>query len=186
MIGANELKRKAIIMIDGQPYQVLEVFFATPSARGASTMVRTKVRHLLNATVQDKSFKTSEKFDEADIEIAEANFLYKEGSDYYFMDQATFEMVAVPEAVVAEAAGFLHEQLGVRIMKYNGIPASLELPAFVNLKIKETEPAGQFSGSAGTKNAVLETGLSVRVPRHIAAGEAVRVNTETGEVTGRA
>jgi len=67
MIGANELKRKAIIMIEGQPYQVLEVFFASPSARGASTMVRTKVRHLLNATVHDKTFKTSEKFNEADI-----------------------------------------------------------------------------------------------------------------------
>ena len=70
MIGANELKRRKIILIGGEPYQVLEVFFAKPSARGASTMVCIKVRHLLNATVHDNNFKTSEKFDEADIEIS--------------------------------------------------------------------------------------------------------------------
>ncbi len=186
MIGANELKRRKIIMIDGQPYQVLDVFFAKPSARGASTMVRTKVRHLLNATVHDKNFKTSEKFDEADVEISIANFLYKESHEYHFLDQATFEMVAIPESMVGELAGFLLEQLEVKIMKYNDVPASLELPTFVNLKVTETEPDVQTAGSAGTKNAVLETGCVVRVPRHIVVGETVRVNTETGEFIGRA
>ena len=188
MIGANELKRKAIIMIDGQPYQVLEVFFATPSARGASTMVRTKVRHLLNATVHDKTFKTSEKFDEADIEIVLANYLYKDGKDYCFMEQATFEIVAMPDSMVGELAGFLSEQLEVKIMKYKSAPASLELSLYVNLKVAETEPASPRGGSAGagTKNAVLETGRVVRVPQHITAGEIVRVNTETGEFIGRA
>jgi elongation factor P len=188
MLGANELKRKSIIMIEGQPYQVLEISFATPSARGASTMVRTKVKHLLNATVQDKTFKTSEKFDEADIEIVPANFIYKQGQDYCFMDQATFEIVAIPESVVGELAGFLHEQLEVKIMKYKNNPASIELPLYVNLKVSETEPGNQHVGSAGagTKNAVLETGRAVRVPTHIAVGETVRINTETGEFFGRA
>ncbi|MFH1655675.1 MAG: elongation factor P [Candidatus Omnitrophota bacterium] len=188
MLGANELKRKAIIMIDGQPYQVLEVFFATPSARGASTMVRAKVKHLLNSMVHDKTFKSSEKFDEPDIEIVLANFLYKQGEDYYFMDQVTFEMVAIPESMVAESSGFLHEQLEVKIMKYKNSPASLELPTFVNLKVAEAEPGNQRAGSAGagTKNAKLETGRVLRVPQHISAGETVRVNTETGEFIGRA
>lgn len=188
MIGANELKRKAIIMVDGQPYQVLEVFFATPSARGASTMVRTKVKHLLNATVQDKTFKTSEKFEEADIETAPANFLYKQGQDYCFMDQASFEMLAIPESIVGESSRFLQEQLEVKIMKYKGSPASLELPTFVNLKVIEAEPGNVHAGSAGsgTKNAKLETGLVIRVPTHISEGDTVRINTETGEFIGRA
>jgi elongation factor P len=188
MLSASELKLKSLIMIDGQPYQVVEVFFATPSARGASTMVRTKVRHLLNSTVQDKSFKTSEKFEEPDIEITTANFLYKDGEGYYFMDQASFETVAVPKSVVGDSARFLHEQLEVRIMKYNDSPASIELPAFVNLKVVEAEPGNVHAGSAGagTKSAKLETGLVVRVPTHISEGEAVRVNTETGEFVGRA
>jgi len=186
MIGANELKRKVIILIEGQPYQVLEVFFATPSARGASTMVRTKVRHLLNGAVQDKTFKTSEKFDEPDVEIIKASYLYKDGAEYYFMDQASYETLAAPESVVGESAGYLLEQLEVTILKYNDAAASLILPAFVNLKVTETEPETQVSGSAGTKNAKLETGITVRVPRHIAVGEVVRVNTETGEFIGRA
>ena len=173
-------------MIDGEPNQVLEVFFATPSARGASTMVRTKVRHLLNGAVHDKTFKTSQRFDEPDIEIAQANFLYQDGEGYHFMDQTTYEMLALPESMVGDSAGFLHEQLEVTIMKYNGAPASLELPLYVNLKITETEPVAQQGGSGGTKNAVLETGRTVRVPRHISSGETVRVNTETGEVLGRA
>ncbi|MFC1754639.1 elongation factor P [Thermoproteota archaeon] len=186
MIGANELKRKAIIMIDGQPYQVLAVFFATPSARGASTMVKVRVRHLLNATVQDKTFKTSEKFDEADIEIVEANFSYKDADSYYFMDQATFEMLAVSESILGELKGFLTEGLGVRIMKYQGSPASIELPNFVTLKVAEAEPPAQLAGGSGMKNAVLETGQKVRVPQHISAGDIVRVNTETGEFSGKA
>jgi len=186
MIGANELKRRAIIMIEGQPYQVLDVFFASPSARGASTMVRTKVRHLLNATVHDKTFKTSEKFDEADIEIVQANFLYKDGKDYYFMEKASFETVAIPESIVGDLAGFLLEQQEVKIMKYNSAPASIELPTFVNLKVIETDPEVQTAGSTGTKNAKLETGCVVRVPKHITTGETLRINTETGEFVGRA
>jgi elongation factor P len=186
MIGANELKRKAIIMIDGQPYQVLDVFFATPSARGASTMVRTRVKHLLNAAVQDKTFKTSEKFEEADIEIVLASFMYKDGKDYCFMEQATFETIVIPDSVVGESAGFLKEQQEVKILKYNGSPALLELPLYVNLKVAETEPGNQHAGSAGTKNAVLETGCVVRVPQHISVGEIVRVSTETKEFIGRA
>ena len=172
-------------MIDGQPYQVVGVFIAPPSARGASTMVRTKVRHLLTGTVQEKTFKSSEKFYEVDIEIATANFLYKDGDGYHFMDQATFEMFTIPESIIGESAEFLHEQLGVTLMKYNGAPASVELPQFVNLEIVETEPVVQQAGS-GTKNAVLQTGRVVRVPRHMSSGETVRVNTETGEVSGRA
>ena len=186
MIGANELKRKALIMVEGQPYQVVDVFFATPSARGASTMVRAKVRHLLTGAAHDKNFKTSEKFNEPDVSFAEANYLYKDGSDYYFMDQSVFEMVSIPEATVGDMAHFLHEQLGVKILKYQGSPAALELPLWVNLKVEETEPEGQYSGSAGTKNATLETGLVVRVPRHIAVGESVRISTETGEFLSRA
>ena len=185
MLGANELKRGAMIMISGEPYQVADVFVAPPSARGASTMVRTKVRHLLSGAVQEKTFKTSEKFNQADVETVEANFLYKDGEGYHFMDQVTFEMAELLQSMVGDSAGFLHEQLTVKIMKYNGTPVSLELPQFVNLKIVQAEQVAQQAGSAGTKNAVFETGLSVRVPKHISSGETVRVNTETGEVTGR-
>ena len=91
LIGANELKKKMLIEIDGQPYHVLDVFFATPTARGASTMVRTKLKNLLNGAVQEKSFRTSEKFPEPDVEIATVSFLYSDNEGFHFMDQATYE-----------------------------------------------------------------------------------------------
>ncbi|MFH1062935.1 MAG: elongation factor P [Candidatus Omnitrophota bacterium] len=188
MLGANELKRKDMIIIEADPYQVMDINISVPSARGASTMVRLKVKHLLNRSVQEKNFKAAEKFKEADVETIEANYLYKDANGYCFMDQKTFEMVELPEALVDDYAWCLYEQLEVKIMIYNGAPVSIELPQYVNLKVAEAEHSVQQAGTAGggTKNAVLETGKNVKVPQYISAGETVRVNTETGEVAGRA
>src|SRR3954470_17046902 len=86
LIGANELKKKMLIEIDGQPYNVLDVFFATPTARGASTMVRTRLKNLLTGAVLEKSFKASEKFAEPNVEMANVSFLYSDGDGFHFMD----------------------------------------------------------------------------------------------------
>lgn len=175
-------------MIEGEPYQVAEVSISVPSARGASTMVRVKARHILNGMMCDKNFKAAEKFKEAEIDIVEANFSYKDEHAYYFMDQATYEIIGLPKEVVGDAAGYLVDELAAKIMMYEGAPVSLELPVIVQLKVVETELAPSQAGSAGggAKNATLETGLVVKVPKYIVAGETVRVNTETGEVGGRA
>ncbi len=84
LIAANELKRKLLISIDAQPYVVLDVFFASPTARGAATMVRTKVRHVLTGAVMEKSFRSSEKFEEPDVEMAPASFLYRDPHGFHF------------------------------------------------------------------------------------------------------
>src|ERR1700751_1889786 len=91
LIGANELKKKMLIEVEGQPYNVLDVFFATPTARGASTMVRTRLKNLLNGAVQGKSFRTSENFPEPDVENASVSFLYNDNEGFHFMDQSTYE-----------------------------------------------------------------------------------------------
>lgn len=188
MVSANDLKRKSMIMIEGEPYQVTEVTITLPSARGASTMVRVKARHILNGIMCDKNFKAAEKFQEADIDIVEANFSYKDENTYYFMNQSTYETLVLSKTVVGDAAGYLIEDLAVKIVMYKEVAVSLELPVIVHLKVIETEFASQQPGSAGggTKAAILETGLSVKVPKYIAPGETVRVNTETGESSGRA
>jgi elongation factor P len=87
LITANELKRKLLIGVEGQPYVVLEVFFASPTARGAATMVRTKLRHLLNGAVLEKSFRATEKFEEPDVELVPASFLYSDTHGFHFMDE---------------------------------------------------------------------------------------------------
>src|SRR5678815_729806 len=91
LVGANELKKKLLITVEGQPYVVLEVFFASPTARGAATMVRTRLRQLLTGAVMEKSFRSSEKFAEPDIELAPASFLYSDAHGFHFMDEKNFE-----------------------------------------------------------------------------------------------
>jgi elongation factor P len=188
LIGANELKRKMLITVDGQPYTVVEVFFASPSARGASTMVRTKLRHLLTDAVLEKSFKTSEKFEEPDVALTPASFLYSDGEGFHFMDEESFEQFPLSEDQIGDERFYLKENLSLQVRKYNGEPVSLELPATVDLVVTETEPGlrGDSASGGATKSATLETGLQVRVPLFIKEGEIVRVNTQTGEFVSRA
>jgi elongation factor P len=188
VIGANELKRKLMILVEGQPYLVEEVFFASPSARGASTMVRTKLRNLLTGSASEKTFKASEKFDEADVEKLSVSFLYRDDQGYCFMDQASYEQFYLDEKTIADARQYLKEECVLQALKYNEKIASIQLPPYVNLKVTSTEPSikGASSSGSGNKQAVLETGLTVRVPLYIEEGDIVRVNTETGECGGRA
>ena len=187
-IQANELKRKDNLLVDGQPYTVLDVTFSSPSARGASTMVKARLRNLLNGTVQDKTFRTSEKFNEPDVEKVPAAFLYVSGNEYNFMDNATYEEFMLTAEKLGDSKNYLKEGLEMQALKYNGVVVSLELPVVVELKVTETEPSIKGTSSSGrsTKRAVLETGHEAQVPLYIESGTVVRVNTQTGEVTGRA
>ena len=177
-----------MILVEGQPYAVAEVSFASPSARGASTMVRTRLRHLLTGAVQEKSFRSSEKFAEPDVALAPASFLYADADGFHFMDETTYEQFALATEQVGDDRGYLKEGLTLQILKYNGEPVSLQLPQFVELTVASTEPGvrGDTAGGRDLKPATLETGLEVRVPLFIKEGEVVRVNTQTGEVAGRA
>ena len=188
LTGANELKRRMMIKVDGEPYAVVEVTFASPSARGASTMVRTRLRHLLTGAVLEKSFKTSEKFEEPDVAYSSASFMYADGDGHHFMDEETFEQFSLPAAEIGDDRGYLKDGTSVQVMRYEGDPVALQLPQFVELAVAATEPAIKGDTAAGRdlKPATLETGLEIRVPLFIKEGERVRVNTETGEFAGRA
>jgi len=188
LIGANELKKKMLIEVEGQPYHVLDVFFATPTARGASTMVRTRLKNLLNGSVQEKSFRTNEKFPEPDVEIAGVSFLYSDTNGFHFMDQTSYEQFSIRAESIGDDRFYLKDGILLEVFKYNGQPVSLQLPPYVELQIASTEPGlrGDTAAGGATKVAKLETGLEVRVPLFMKDGEIVRVNTQTGEVAGRA
>jgi elongation factor P len=188
LTGANELKKRMMIKVDGEPYSIVDVTFASPSARGASTMVRTRLRHLLTGAVLEKSFKTSEKFEEPDVAFSGATFMYSDADGFHFMDEQTFEQFMLPTSQVGEDGGYLTDGLVAQVLKYNGEPVALELPQFVELAVASTEPAIKGDTAAGRdlKPATLETGLEIRVPLFIKEGERVRVNTETREFAGRA
>jgi elongation factor P len=188
LTGANELKRKQLIAVEGQPYIVLEVFFASPTARGAATMVRTKLRHLLTGAVMEKNFRSSEKFEEPDVEFAPASYLYNDAHGYHFMDEKSYEQFAFSAEEVGGDRDYLKEGVSLQVLKYNGAAVSLRLPQYVELAVVSTELGmrGDTAAGGATKQATLETGLVGRVPLFIKEGELVRVNTQTGEVAGRA
>lgn len=186
LIGANELKRKMLIAVEGEPYSVMEVVFASPSARGASTLVRTKLRHLISGAVSEKTFKTSEKFAEPDVVVTPASFLYADRDGYHFMDAATYDQVAVNRRMVADALPFLKEGNQVNLLKYDDSVIGVELPITVELAVAQTDPGLRGDTVSGaTKPARLETGASVNVPLFVNTGDVLKIDTRTGNYIER-
>ncbi|MBS1859393.1 MAG: elongation factor P [Acidobacteria bacterium] len=188
LIDAIDVKRRTRFELDNTPYSCLEAEVNTPTARGGQTLVRLKIRNLLTNAVFDRTFKAGEKFKEPDLQTVAASYLYNDGTAFHFLDQETFETHGLDVAAIGNAPGHLTEGLIVELLKFNGNPIGLELPANVALKVAFTEPGVRGDSSSGsvTKPARLETGLEIRVPLFIKEGEIVKVSTETGEFAGRA
>ncbi len=188
LIDAIDVKRKTYFEFENAPYVCLDAEVNTPSARGAQTLVRLKMRNLITRAVFDKSFKASDRFKEPDLEQVPASYLYSDGDGSHFMDQETFETHTLSGDLIGDALDFLIEGAIIQILKYNGNPIALDLPPHVELTITYTEPGvkGDTSSGTVTKPATLETGIEIRVPLFIKQGEKVRVSTETREFGGRA
>ena len=166
----------------------MDAEISTPTARGGQTLVRLKMRNLLTSAVSDKTFKAGEKFKEPDLELVPVSYLYSDRDGSYFLDQENFETLTLPEEVVGNALDLPAEGTLLHANKYNGKPIGLQLPMFVELEVAETELAvrGDTSSGSGTKLAKLETGLTIRVPLFVKAGEKLKITTETREFSGRA
>ena len=188
LIDAIDIKRKDFFEFENAPFVCLEAQVSTPTARGAQTLVRLKMRNLLTRAVFDKTFKASDKFKEPDLEMVAASFLYSDGDGFYFMDQTSFDTLTLPEEMIGDARDFLAEGLLIEIHKYNGNPIGLQMPTHVELVVVYTEPGVRGDSSSGsvTKPAKLETGVEIRVPLFVKQGERVKVSTETREFAGRA
>jgi len=187
LIGANELKKKMLIEIDGQPFNVLDVFFATPTARGASTMVRTRLKNLLNGAVLEKTFRTSEKFPEPDVEIATVSYLYSDGDGFHFMDESSYEQFSLPHTTVEDALPYLEPSSTVQVLEVDGKPSGVQLPSSVELAVSETEPGVRGDTVSNvTKPATLETGAVVQVPLFVNVGDRIKVDPREGRYISRA
>jgi len=187
LMDAIELKRKNFFEFEGTPYRCLDKEISTPTARGGQTLVRVKMRNMLNGSVLDKTFKAEDKFKEPDLEQVPGSYLYTDSDGSYFLDQGTFETHQLSEQMMGDALDFLLEGTLVQIMKFNGNPIGLDLPQEVELVIEYTEPAvrGETSSGSVTKAAKLETGAEIRVPLFCNTGEKVKVKTESREFAGR-
>ncbi len=188
IIEAIAVKRKMYFEIEDTPFHCLDVEVSTPSARGAQTLVRIKMRNLLTRAVFDKTFKAGDKFREPDLAMVPATYLYSDREGSHFMDQESYETLTLGADMLGDAVRFLVDGQVIQVQKYNGNPIGVQLPTQVELTVRDTEAGARGDTAAGnvTKRAVLETGLEIRVPLFIKEGERVRVSTETGEFAGRA
>jgi elongation factor P len=180
VIVAVDFKKGLLIEIDRVPYLITDTSFQTPSARGASTLIKAKLKNMLTKQVIEKTFRSADKVEEPNFESNPGQFLYKEGESFVFMDMNTYEQFQLSPEIIGDAVYFLKDGIDVRIQIYNGEAVGLELPLSVELEVTETEPALKgATAAAQTKSAVLETGLQVQVPPYIEIGEIVKVDTRT-------
>jgi len=187
MLTANEFKRNLRIEIDGDPYLIMDVHFQSPSARGASTLVKVKIRNLRTGNVFDRTFKTGDKVIEAPIEFRAVQYLYADGDGHHFMDAESYEQFALSAEALGDDAGYLLEGLaGIRSVVFKGSVMNIELPQSIVLKIRDTDPAMKgATAQAQTKPATLETGMVIQVPAYLEPGDAVQVDTREGRFMGR-
>jgi elongation factor P len=172
-------------MIDGDPCSIIENEFVKPGKGQAFN--RVKIRNLKTGRVIERTFKSGESVEAADVVETDMQYLYSDGEFWHFMHPSTFEQIAAGEAAVADAAKWLKEQDVCQVTLWNGVPISVTPPNFVTLQISETDPGVRGdTSSGGGKPATLETGAVIRVPLFVDTGEVVKVDTRTGEYVGRA
>ncbi len=183
--STNEFRAGLKVMLDGDPAVIVENEFVKPGKGQAFN--RVKIRNLKTGRVIERTFKSGDTIEAADVVDAEMQYLYSDGEFWHFMQPETFEQVAADKNAVGDAAQWLKEQDVCLVTLWNGTPIAVEPPHTVVLTIVETDPGvrGDTSGGGG-KPAKLETGAVVRVPLFVQQGERIKVNTRTGEYVSRA
>jgi elongation factor P len=187
MAQATEIKRNDILDIDGAPWMVTDVTSHTPSARGASMLVKVKLKNLVTGQTLAKTLRGGETVDEAACERREIQFLYRQDDEYAFMDLETYDQFSLTSDMLEDAIPYLVDGLEVRSLLYNERVLTIELPLTVDLEVVETAPALKgATAQAQLKPATLETGAEIQVPPYITNGEKVRVDTRDGRFVERA
>jgi elongation factor P len=184
MISTSDFRKGRKIEYKGAPHEIVD-FQHHKMGRGGA-IVRTKLKNLKTGSIFDDSFKGGEKFEVPNLEEKSMQYLYNDGDHYYFMDNETFEQMPLTEDQLGDAKKFLIENMVAKILLYSGSPLAVELPIFVELKIEKTDPG--FKGdtaSGGSKPAILESGVTVKVPFHLNEGDVIKVDTRTAEYIER-
>ncbi len=183
--STNQFKPGVKIMLDGDPFNIVENEMVKPGKGQAFNRVR--VRNLRSGRVIERTFKSGDTVEAADIVEAEMQYLYADGEAWHFMNQSTFEQIQASSTVVGEAGQWLKGQEICSIMLWNGEPIGVTPPNFVILKITQTDPGMRGdTATGGTKPATMETGAVVKVPLFIEEGSLLKIDTRTGDYVSRA
>ncbi|MDQ3734327.1 MAG: elongation factor P [Actinomycetota bacterium] len=185
MATTNDLKNGTVLDLDGQLWTVIDFQHVKPGKGGA--FVRTTLKSVMSGKVVDKTFNAGTKVETATVDKRSMTFLYKDGSDFVFMDGDTFDQIPVAAEIVGSGADYLLENAQAVVAVHDNIPLFVELPVTVELLVEHTDPGLQGDRSTGgTKPATLETGASINVPLFVNTGDRLRVDTRDGRYLGRA
>ncbi len=182
--GLNDVKNGLKILMDGEPYSIVDADFIKPGKGQAFTRIR--IRNLKNGRVIEKTLKANESVEGADVLETDMQFLYSDNEFWHFMEPTSFEQHQADKNALGSTAKWLKGEEMCVVTLWNGVPLSITPPNFVELQIIETDPGvrGDTSGGGG-KPAKLETGAVVRVPLFVGQDEIIKVDTRTGEYVGR-
>jgi len=187
MIEVSDFKKGACIHYKGAPMVIVDVTFSTPTARGANTIAKTKLRNLLTGQLISESIRSGDKFPEVDVERRDVTYLYSDGTRWHFMDGTSFEQFELGRDELGDKVGFLVDGIeGLQSFVVEGQIVDVQLPNTVDLAVTEADPAIKgATAQAQLKKATLETGIEVQVPSYVEAGERVRVDTRDGHFVER-
>lgn len=184
MISAGDFRNGLTVEIDGTIYQIIEFQHVKPG-KGAA-FVRTKLKNIINGGVVEKTFRPTEKFPQARIDRKDMQYLYNDGDLYYFMDQESYDQIALNTDTIGDALKFVKENEICKVCSQGGNVFAVEPPLFVELEITDTEPGFKGDTATGaTKPAVVETGATVYVPLFVDQGDKIKIDTRTGEYLSR-
>lgn len=187
MYTTSDFKKGLVIQLEGAPCLLLDVTIQSPSARGANTMVKTRYRNLLTSQVLDRTFRSGDKVEEADYERHKGQFLYADGERGVFMDLETYEQFEMDEEAFSAISPFLLEGTEVTLGLFQGRMVMAEPPMVVELTVTDTAPIIKHAtATAETKDAILETGLKLKVPPYLENGVKIKVDTRDGRFLSRA
>ena len=185
MVSAGDFKNGLTVEIEGDVYQIIDFQHVKPG-KGAA-FVRTKLKNIISGGVVEKTFRPTERFENAHIDRAEMQYLYDDGDMYNYMDTSTYEQVQLSHADAGDSMKFVKENEMVKVCSYKGKIFSVEPPTSVVLQVTETEPGFKGNTATGaTKPAIVETGAQVNVPLFVELGEMIKIDTRTGEYLSRA
>ncbi len=184
MYDASDLRKGLKIEIDGEPHALVQFEFSKPGKGQA--LYRCKLKNMITGSQFDRTYRSGDKFNKADLEEQEMEYLYSDGTDYCFMNTKSYEQEFLNEEQVGDAINFLKENTTCNVLLFEGRPIGVTLPFFVNLRIAKADPWVKGDTASGdTKPATLETGFELQVPPFIEEGEAVRIDTRSGEYVER-
>jgi len=184
MYESSDLRKGLKIEIDGDPYEVTDFQFVKPGKGQA--LYKCRLKNMINGTQFDKTYRSGEKFNPADLDEQQMEYLYTDGNEYHFMNTSTYEQEAVTAEQLGDSVKMLKENIICDVLLFRGRPIGISLPNFIEMRVVRADPWVKGDTASGSsKPAELETGLVVQVPPFIEEGEKIRIDTRTGQYVER-